>query len=366
MIVYLFLPLLALSESRRDRFVIDLQPSGWQTPDKSVLFEMEPSRSGARVLYEDDGSLLIGFTLRTNLGLATRDKPPLVFRVLRFGRDLKLAEKVDFPTNNRKRDFMARTSSGNILISSNDSLAVTSRSLTTIRDLNSVSEIGISDSVRWEMLQSPSRKTSLIQRLEEHSYKLIELDSFKEIADCPSPAFINSIDDDSALRATSEVGGAHGTAVIYAWKLCSDTPKSVVARGGPIGRVSALSRGVYLQQGVEGIRAIDSSGKTLWERKAKRGEIWSGWNISINKSGTRFASMVTDVAGGNEHLDISSHVTALRVEVLDARSGETVFRCESDKTYPRVFGFALNDEGTEVVVHSDSRVFVCRESVTAP
>jgi hypothetical protein len=76
---------------------LNLENYGWQPLPKKQRSEREGTRS--RILSIDhQGRVLVGFTARENLSLATREHPELSLHILRFTSEGKIDLSLVFPT----------------------------------------------------------------------------------------------------------------------------------------------------------------------------------------------------------------------------------------------------------------------------
>ena len=77
---------------------LKLENFGWQPHPPIVVREAWSGHSGPLVSIDHKGRVLVGFTVRGNPGLATREHPPLSFHILRFTPEGKVDLSLALPT----------------------------------------------------------------------------------------------------------------------------------------------------------------------------------------------------------------------------------------------------------------------------
>jgi len=326
---------------------VNLTRYGWQ-PSPTVHAPEVDSLTSERIAVDDQGRVLVGFTMREpHNGRDTRLQPGLSFRIVRFGVNGEADLSLDLPTNNWLGNGVYLDEVGRIIARADDKLQM----------LTAPAE-GLVEPSDWRTLaactatcrvnQSPSRRTLYL-----HTW---DANPPVSILDAANPSIATHctvlpygtyfVADDFAY--SNQLGGSPpGTAeVIYHSPLCDSAQRSevpITSRSLP----HPLNDSLMLVKAARELLVVRSlDGRTVVHAKLSTREgaevVWG------DDTGDRFAAAVTVWRGGSWLLDIGSHRTARRVAVYETATGRELI------TFPvtprALIDVAMSPDGHRIAV----------------
>lgn len=340
---------------------VDLKAYGWEPPDRRE--HVIPS-----IAVDNEGRILVGFTVRTRGGLVTRSQPSLDFRIMRFLHDGKVDSSLSLPTHVKGTNGIYLSDTDQIIANANDTLHL-------LEAENGNLEQGVWRTLcaQWcSVLQSPTRHTLLLHvRDADPPVTIVRFLSEPVRQRCANaPQFIES--DHGKIQIyprfiTDEFAyfyqpGPEG--FTYRWPLCDYAHRIELPVPGPY---RVLSDKIFVMQTSSSrIGSSDRIPEVIsWDGQVKfrpamlKDESSVGDDLKAIRSsarGDRIAVLMVTRRGGNLTLDISSHATALRIAVYDIETGKEVASIPLSLKHHYRFDFDLSPDGRRLAILEDEVV----------
>jgi hypothetical protein len=334
---------------------IDLRSYGWEPP--------APKQVVSRFIAVDQkGRVVISYAARVRTKLATRDRPSVDLRILRFSEDGKLDLSLSLPTHLDYWNSIYLSDSGQIIAKANDSLQLYQEHIKTWKVL---AQCGPQCSVR----QSVSRGTLAVRNEYRGPLLIIRLlpelrlqqcDKALKSSEDPIQYNPQKITDDFAYHSGSE--GLER--LTYRWPFCDYEQREELPLR-PSGYWEVLNDHLFLfylyapREDEETLRVVSSDGRAIFQSVNGKHEYAVGIGDSTRSSerGSRIAVNIVTLRGGNRALDISSHATARRIAVYDIELRKEVASIPVGLKNHEL-GFDLSPDGGRLAIVEDGTLKV--------
>lgn len=353
-------PILAQSQTG-SAFVVNLRAYGWEPPDQHG--HVIPS-----IVVDNEGRVLVGFTVRERSGLVTRDQPSLDFHIMRFSPDGKVDLSLSLPTSVKAVNGIYLSDTDQVIARANDSLQ-----LLQPYDGNPqrwawktlcVEHCGVLQSPTRHTLVLHTRDTDLPSTIIRFSPQPVvqqcgKVPQFIESDDGKIPIYPRSITDEFAYFYRPAPEG-----FAYRWPLCDYDHRIELPAHGPY---RVLNDKFFLMQ--TSTRRKGSTDRKLevisWDGQVKFRPLMSKYEscvgddlkaIRSDARGDRIAVYMVTRRGGSLTLDISSHVTARRIAVYDIEAGKEVASIRVSLKFRYLFEFDLSPDGRRLAILEDDTV----------
>src|SRR5579863_908643 len=169
--------------------IVNLRAYGWEQPDRH-------EHNSPSIAIDNEGRVLVGFTVRARSGLVTRNQPSLDFRIMRFTADGKADVSLSLPTHVKGINGVYLTDTDQIMARSNDRLQF-------LQADDGNTQKGVWKTLcaeRCSILQSPTRHTLVLHMWDAESPLTIIRFSPQPLQQqcAQAPQFIDS--DDGKIR----------------------------------------------------------------------------------------------------------------------------------------------------------------------
>jgi hypothetical protein len=344
-------------------FEINLRNYGWEPPDRHQI--ERPS-----IVVGHDRRVLVGFAVRERKGLVTRTQPSLSFHVLRFSANGEVDLSVSLPTNAAGRTAVYFSDTDQIIVRANDSVQLLQSGEQKVQE--SVWKILARCTVQCQIEQSFSRRTLFLYSDDaDPPVTIIRLSQLPalQLQRCGKPPrLIKSTEDkiqNYPQSITDEFAYFLGGEGAYRWPLC-DFNHRVELPLNAQGRSTVLNDDLFVQdthdlrKNQETLEVISADGHAKFRRDIAKHESADGLWAPIRSSerGDRIAVAILTTRGGNRTLDISSHVTALRIAVYDIEAGKELASVAVSAKHKYRFEFDLSPDGRRLAILEDDVVKV--------
>jgi hypothetical protein len=353
---------------------VDLRDYGWQPLPKQQHGQHgeHPGTRSPSISIDHNGRVLVGFTTRENLSLATREHPGLSFHILRFTLAEKLDRSLALPANNYFTNGFYLGSKDHIFARANDVLQVlpeqgdegeTHRTDTNGRPLASCPidcEISYSFSRRTLILRTSARPFSF----DNLTYTILDTSSFppRIVQTCSRMAnYGEKITDKFVYWVGSE--GRERFARRFPFCDVDHSEEFSSTWGGgffPLSDDAFLmldsdkdSRGVVELVGPDGRVKFQH----VMPKKNEVPQYYVGFWATSDERGDRFAFIVDTWHGGSHFFDISGKLVARRIVVYD-ESGLELASIPVSTTYHRDFDFCLSPNGHRLAMVDESMLTI--------
>jgi len=359
-------PLSSAQSPTDNDVVIKLRTYGWEPPQPRGAGSPAPS-----IAIDRKNRVLVGFTVRERNGLVTRDRPSLSLHIMRFAPDGKLDLSLSLPTNEAGRTGIYLSDTDQIVARANNKIQL-------LQGDERNAQAGV-----WKILapciagcrveQSHSRHTLILSTENaDPPVTLIRLSQEPALQSCGKPhQYIKSHEDfiqnypQSITDDFAYFSGWHGLELFtYRWPHC-DYEHHVELSANVDVRL-ALSNDLFVSTTNSGrtrhggVEVISSDGQMRFRWDLAKYE--SGDNfwepIRASDQGNRIAVHILTLRGGNQILDIGSHITARRIAVYDIEAGKEVASIPSSVKYQYRFAFDLSPDGHRLAIWEDDAVRV--------
>jgi hypothetical protein len=145
---------------------VKLEDFGWQPAPKPQRGSELPGSRSNLVSVDHKGRVLVGFTTRENLSLATREHPGLSFHVLRFTSERKVDLNLLLPTNDYFTSGLYLGQNDQVIARGNDALQVLSEG-NDARPEGATWRLLMPCSMNCWIFQSPSRRTLVVSEFKD-------------------------------------------------------------------------------------------------------------------------------------------------------------------------------------------------------
>lgn len=340
----------------------NLESYGWQPlPTRKPGQRAEwPGTGGKLVSIDHKGRVLVGFTARENLGLATRQLPGLSFHILRFTREGNVDLSLVLPTKDYFTTGLYLGSDDKIFARANDSLQVLLERDETAKER-----------MTWQSLvpcprycyvnQSFSRRTLILRTSEKPSdfsnltYTILDASSSppRIVQTCSRMAnYAEKVTDRFAYWDGSE--GRERFTRRFAFCDVGHPEEFSWTWGGGF---FPLSDDAFLLLGTDKdhlgvVELVGSDGQVKFRQKMPKNDFPQysiGFLATSDEGGDRFAFTVDTWRGGSRFFDFSGKLVARRVVVYD-EAGQQLASVPVSTTYHRDFDFSLSPDGHRLAI----------------
>ena len=340
-----------------------LENYGWQILPPGEYYEHLGAHS--RNLWIDhSGRVLVGFTVRENSGLATRQHPGHSLHILRFTPEGKMDLSLVLPTNNWYNNGFYLGPDDQILARANDLL-----------------QWFLPDDLEkgggtWQPLaacprdcfvrQSFSRRT-LILRVEpptggpdRSTYTILDTSSTPRVVrTCSQMAFYGGHITD---RFAYWMNYDRDDGLMVRFPFCDldhyeDFPRLVRGTSGYVLDDATLLKIGFTHDGPVYLELLGLDGQVRFSRRMPKHEFINPYDIATDRNHDRFAIMVNTVRGAHSRLDIGGNLVARRV-VVYSEAGEEVASIPVDTRYHRDSDFSMSPDGHRLAILDEGVVTV--------
>lgn len=348
-----------------------LENYGWQPLPRMQHVERPGTRSRL-VSIDHKGRVLVGFTARENLSLATREHPELSLHILRFTPQGKIDLSLLLPTKDYFTNGFYLGANDQIIARANESLQIV------------IGETQNPQTLTWKTLapcsmncrisQSPSRRTLIISESQDslgHStmghtaystYTVFDASSLppRVVQTCSRMAFYAEKITDKFEYWDGSEGGEPFT---RRFPFCDvDHPQELPLGWGGI--LFAPNDAAFLRLGVgkrsSEVELIGSDGQIKFRHELPRHDVplyYAGAWATSDERGDRFAFVVETWRGGSRLLDISGNRAARRV-VAYTETGQEIASVPVSTTYHHDFDFSLSPDGHHLAILDEGELSV--------
>jgi hypothetical protein len=329
---------------------VDLRSFGWERPARKQV--VSPF-----IAVDQKDRIVVSYATRVRTQLATRGRPSLDLRILRFSEDGKLDLSLSLPTRMEYWNSIYLSDSGQIIAKANDSLQLYQEDIKTWKVL---AQCGPQCSVQ----QSVTRRTLAIRNEYHGPLLVIRLSQVPRLQQCgkvPKSAddsiqdYSNAITDEFAYHSGSE----DLKQFTYRWPFCDyDNLEELALQPGGYWDVLNDNRFVFYpyvpHEGRQTVKVVSSDGRAVFQSANAKHEYALVFRDSTRSSerGSRIAVNIVTLRSGNRALDISSHPTAQRIAIYDIE-----LRKELASVPVRLklheFGFDLSPDGDRLAILED-------------
>jgi hypothetical protein len=342
----------------------NLETYGWQPlPTNSSEQPSEwPGGPSQQVSIDHKGRVLVGFTVRENYGLATRERPGLSFHILRFSSEGKVDLSFALPTKDYFTTGLYLGSSDQIIFArANDALQFLSEENGARREGADWQTLAPC-SAYCRISYSPSRATLILETLNKANensnatYTIIDGSTFPPhiVQTCTRMAF-------HALKITDKFAywdGVEGhEPFTRRFSFCDvDHPQELPLGWG--GLVHVLNDDAFLRLAQDSkqlrgeIALVDSRGQVKFRHEMHKHEVpryLAGYWVPSDEKGNRFACVADTRKGGSRFLDTSGKLVARRIVVFNDK-GQELASIPVSTTYHRDFDFSLSPDGHRLAI----------------
>jgi hypothetical protein len=345
---------------------IKLEDYGWQSLPQKQRGEWRGT-SSQLVSIDHRGRVLVGFTVRENYDLATREHPGLSFHVLRFTSEGKVDLSLVLPANNLFTNGFYLGSNDQIFARANDILHWTSEEDATRKEPADWRPL-VPCPKNCHISQSPSRRTLIVNTYSKEMWEreydrgtrtitLLDASSSppRVVQDCPHSGGI--ITDKFSYQSSDNI-----QTDARRWPLCHQehgTELPLDMRGGI---VYALNDEALLLLGtgkeLRGVELVTPDGQVKFRKEMPKHDVVTGSGyylpseVRSDERGDRFAFTVETWRGGSQLLDISGNRVARRV-VVYTDAGQELASIPVSTTYHRDFDFSMSPDGHRLAILDD-------------
>jgi hypothetical protein len=335
--------------------VINLREHGWEPPSRYQYDK--PS-----ITVDNEGRVLVGFTVQARGGLVTRNAPSLDFRILRFTSEGKLDLSVSLPTRMK--------SSNGIYVSDTDQVIARANDRLELLEANDGEGVWKVLCAQWcGVLQSPTRHTLvLLTKRADPPARIMRFSQKPVLQPCASASqSAQSRDDKIEIKTRSITDefsysyrpGPEGFA--YRWPLCEPDRRVELPRTFDF----VLNDGFFLTTTFthrigstdQKLEVISPDGQVKFALPMLKYESVVG-NDGIRGSaqGDRIAAHIVTLRGGNLTLDVGAHATSRRIVVYDMDTAREVVSIPVSLKQHYRFDFDLSPNGRHLTILEDDIV----------
>jgi hypothetical protein len=307
------------------------------------------------LVLDREGRVLVGFTAREGVELATRDHPARLFHIVRLNLQGQSDLSLFLPTNDWHKNGLYLGPDDQIFGRAGDAFEWLS------------ADGSRGNPPAWQVLaacpescsvwQSFSRKTLLLRSLDEEThhtiFKIVDAASstprvtqtcaqFASIKITDRFAYVPSYDKDDHL--------------VVRFGFCEMDHYEEV-RGWGRGAGYVLNDETFLKIGPAGTTLIGLDGHVRFSREPRKHEWIDPDKIATNERYDRFAFMVNTVQGEHPHLDVSGHLVARHILVLD-QAGKELASIPTDSDYHPDSNFAMSPDGHHLAILEEGVVTI--------
>jgi hypothetical protein len=340
--------------------VFNLRDYGWEPPDPHHHSTNTPS-----ITIDHENRVLLGFAAQQRRGLVTRNQPSLDFRVIRLSLGGTPDLSLSLPTNAAGTTAVYLSDSDQIITRANNNLLLLEKSKTNPQEWAWITLATCAE--RCLIEQSSTRHTMLLSATEAGPVTVIHLSQQPETQHCGNPPRQTESPEDEiqnypqAITDTFAYFSGQTSRLddyTYRWPFC-DYEHRTEMKPTLRGRVTVLGDQTFISDAGKDLEVVSSDGKVKFRQPMAKHEFWDNWEpIRSSERGERIAVDIRTVRGGNQTLDISSHVTARRVAVYDIEAGKEVASIPVNRGHRYSYEFDLSPDGKRLAILEDNIVKV--------
>ncbi|MGH9775920.1 MAG: hypothetical protein ACRD50_13345 [Candidatus Acidiferrales bacterium] len=312
------------------------------------------------------GRVLVGFTVREGYALATGEHPGRSFRILRFAAEGKLDLSLDLPTNDWYRNGFYLGPDDQIFARANDTLQIFSENESGKKDA-AWRPVVPCPAGNCFISQSGSRRT-LVLRVEplvggrdRSTYTILDASSSppRVVRTCSQMAFwAEQITDRFAYWPFYD----RDDDLMVRFPFCDVDHYEEFPKLGRGAMAHILNDEVFLKIGITlhgpfKVELVGVDGQVKFSKEAPKHEKIDPNKIATDERYDRFAFMVITVRGAHPSLDISGHVVARRILVLD-QTGNELSSIPTETNYHLDFNFAMSPDGHRLAILDEGVVTI--------
>jgi hypothetical protein len=347
----------------------ELKNYGWQPlPDIQRGERLGPP--SPLISIDHKGRVLVGFAVRENYSLATREHPGLSFHVLRFTSEGKVDLAVGLPTKDNFNNGLYLGADDQPLARANDSLQVLLENEQSRKDAEDWQPLA---PCPWycSIHQSPSHRTLILRTPDEpypgtsnSTYTILDTgSSLPRVAQtCSKMAFLGHIVTDRFAYWPGAEGHEH---FVRRYRFCDVEHPEELPLGW--GTLYALGDDAFLLFGADkdlrgSVKLVSTDGQVRFHHEMAKGVVpldFPGARAVSDEVGDRFAFIVSTWRGGSRSLDISGKRADRRV-VVYSEMGQELAAVPVSMSYHRDFDFCLSPDGHRLAILEDDSLTVFR------
>lgn len=308
---------------------IKLEAFGWKQP---VINPMElDSLPSQTVTIDSKGRVAVNFTLRAQgQELTTRAKPGLESHVIRFTPDGKPDLSLALPTNNWNGNGVYLDDQDRIIARANDSLLMVSPDGQSGHDQTKQTILAPCGR-RCEVFQSLSRRTLYLDTWEpehaDHAITVLNTEDLSNILHCRLSAStpVNSITDRFAYfnhDPGAPIGSIKQSPILYRWPFCDYEHRVELAAKAHHSIRAVDDDSLVFFEVPNAIVVLGADGKVKRKVSIHFSKHEGSGGVAVSASADRIAVIGDTFRGGSQLLDISAHMTAQRIIVIDMLNGD--------------------------------------------
>ena len=305
-------------------------------------------------MLDHEGRCLVGFTVRESSALATREHPGRSFRILRFTPEGKLDLSLVLPTNDWYKNGFYLGPDDGIFALANDTFQWLSGGE---NDQNAAWQtLARCPAGQCYVNQSFSRRTLIVRvggRADRSTYTIVDATSSPpRVSKTCSQMASMKITDQFSYRTNYD----RDDDLTVRYPFCEvdhyeDFP--MWGRGGGY----VLNDETLLQVFTNGARLLGADGQTRFIKRVPKHDYIDYSRIATDEHFDRFAFMAYTVRGEHPRLDISGHLVARRVLVLDG-TGEELASIPTNTHYHMDSNFSMSPNGHRLAILDEGVVTV--------
>jgi len=327
---------------------IKLADYGWEPIPKGDYREHRGS-SSRKLWMDHEGRVLVGFTVREDFTLATREHPGRSFHLLRFTSDGKPGMSSVLPTNNWYNNGFYLGPDDQIVARANDTLQFFMPDESQHQDGT------------WQPLtpcgrdcfvgQSFSRRTAIVRSElvfkgpEQFTRTILDLSSSPPHVVRTCQMASGQITDRYAYRTSYD----RDNDLTVRFPFCELEHYEELPAWGHGGMGYVFNDETLLKIDPSRLKLVGADGRVKFSLDMPKHDYINYFEIATDDAFDRFAFSAYTKRGEHPRLDIGGHVAARRVLVLD-ETGRTVASIPVDTQYHMDFDFAMSPDGRRLAI----------------
>ncbi len=328
---------------------LKLENFGWEPLPQTQRSEW-PGLGSQLVSIDHKGRVLVGFTVREDMKLATREHPGYSFHILRFTLEGKVDLSLVLPTNSLFTNGVYLGPNDQIFARANDAFQGISEEDGTSKE-GAIWRPIASCPRDCQISQSPSRRTLIITAFErdyDHATHTI-LDASS------TPPHVIQICPRTGGAITDKYSyGSGSIGVKYFARrspICEPEQSVELPLDPQGGSLRALTDESLLLLGIgktRGIELLTPDGKVKFRHEMPKHDVVTQ-EVKSDELGDRFAFIVETWRGGSRPLDISANRVARRV-VVYTDTGRQLATAHVNPVLRRDFDLSMSPDGHRLAI----------------
>ncbi|HEY2496443.1 MAG TPA: hypothetical protein VGK24_05190 [Candidatus Angelobacter sp.] len=349
-----------LAQTTATPSVVNLREYDWEPPEPIHPHEIDTP--GTRSIVIDHKSrILVGFTVKKNSGLVTRDNPAFSYHVVRFTPNGKVNLSLSLPANGWRNNSLYLSDTDQIIVRANDKLQLL-QSGPDLKPENISWKVMAACALRCRIIQSPSRRTLLLYAWDVNPpVTVFDLAQFPNAEQCEKPPYpVQAITDKFAYYTGQN---RQLQLFSYRWPLCDynhhvEMPIHLPGNYAVLNDESFVTdidfkTDKYIDNH---LYVISSDGHPKFKEAMAKHERWAP--IRGSEQGNRIAVDMLTERGGNQRLDLSAHLTARRIVVYDINIGKELASIPINLKHHYEYEFDFSPDGHRLAILEDDIVKV--------